>query len=70
MKTSDVIAFFGTQVKTAEALGMAQSTIAEWRDEPPPIRQIQLEVITAGKLKADPRCFLPANPLKRLLVNE
>lgn len=61
-----MIAFFGTQVKTAEALGMSQSSIAEWRDEPPAIRQIQLEVITAGKLKADPGCFLPANPLRRL----
>ena len=61
MKTSDVFAFFETQTKAAEALGMAQSSVAGWGEYPPELRQIQLERITGGKLKAEPSCYGPVN---------
>ena len=57
MKTSDVVQFFGTQCKAAEALGMAQSSIASWGDSPPDARQLLVERVTNGQLKADPGCF-------------
>jgi hypothetical protein len=38
---------------------MDQSTIARWQVYPPPIRQIQIERLTKGKLKAEPECWGP-----------
>jgi hypothetical protein len=60
MTKSEAIAFYGTQQKLAEALGMSQGSISLWGDQPPALRQIQLQTITRGKLKADPGCKLPA----------
>ena len=57
MKTQDVIQFFGTQVKAAEALGMSQSGIASWDEYPPENRQLLVEHITNGALKAEPGCY-------------
>jgi hypothetical protein len=57
MKTQDVIHHFGTQVATAEALGMAQSSIAGWGEYPPDARQLQIEKLTRKKLKAEPGCL-------------
>jgi DNA-binding transcriptional regulator YdaS (Cro superfamily) len=56
MKTDDVVKFFGTQVKAAIALGIRQSAIANWvmRGFIPPLRQLHIEKVTRGKLKADP----------------
>jgi len=62
MKTTDVIAHFGTQTKTAEKLDMAQSSVAGWGEEPPAIRQIQIEKLTRGRLKANPECYGSAAP--------
>lgn len=59
VKTSDAINFYGTQAALADALDMAQPTISGWGEEPPDLRQIQLERITKGKLKANPACYLP-----------
>jgi len=60
MKTSDVIQHFGgTQERTAKALGLRQPSIATWGEFPPPLRQIQIERITRGKLKAEPSCWNP-----------
>lgn len=56
MTPADVINHFGTQQKTARALGMAQSSIAGWVEENrvPLGRQYQIQVLTGGVLKADP----------------
>lgn len=56
MKPADVVAYFGTQVKTAEALNMTQGSVSSWfrRGAVPPLRQIQIERVTGGALKADP----------------
>lgn len=48
--------YAGNQTQLAKALGIHQSTVCKWV-EVPPLRQIQLEQITKGKLKADPDCF-------------
>jgi len=57
MKTSDVITHFGTQTATAKALGILQSSVSEWNEYPPAKRQLQIERITNGQLKAEPGCF-------------
>lgn len=59
MLTTDAISHFGSQSALARALRMDQSTIARWQVYPPPIRQIQIERLTKGKLKAEPECWGP-----------
>jgi DNA-binding transcriptional regulator YdaS (Cro superfamily) len=57
MRTQDAINHYGSQTALAEALGIKQSSVAEWGDYPPKLRQIQIEVITARQLQAEPDCF-------------
>jgi DNA-binding transcriptional regulator YdaS (Cro superfamily) len=54
MLKKDAIAHFGSQRRVAEALGIKQPSVANWPEIVPPLRQVQLEVVTQGKLKADP----------------
>ena len=56
MTKDQAIQHFGLQQKLAEALGMTQGSVSLWKDSPPPLRQLQLEAVTAGALKADPEC--------------
>jgi hypothetical protein len=55
MKPLELISHFGTQVKTAAALGVTQGTVSAWngKGEVPILRQMQAELITEGVLKAD-----------------
>jgi hypothetical protein len=53
MKTSDVLQHFGGQAATARALGLSQPSIALWGEYPPDSRQILIELVTSGKLKAE-----------------
>lgn len=55
MKPKDVIKYYGTQQKAAEALGCKQPSISEWVRNGcvPLLRQFQIEALTGGKLKAD-----------------
>lgn len=63
MLTAEAVAYFKTQKGVADALGMTQSSVAEWKEYPPPARQLQLELITKGELKAEPfdKLFKPGN---------
>lgn len=56
MRTEQVIAYFKSQEATAKALGIKQPSVSDWGDYPPDLRQLQLERITKGKLKAEPGC--------------
>ena len=53
MKTQEAIDYFGTLKKLADALGVWPQVIYQWGDTPPMGRQYELEVKTAGALKAD-----------------
>lgn len=54
MKTQDAINHFGSQVALKRALNLkARQTIHSWGEYPPEGRQYQIEVLTAGKLKAE-----------------
>jgi len=59
MTKDHAIKHFGSQAKLAAALGMTQGSVSLWGDYPPPVRQLQLEALTAGALKAEPECLLP-----------
>jgi hypothetical protein len=61
MLTKQAIEFFKTQKGLAEALTKAghkisQPSIALWKNYPPDVRQLQIERITDGALKAEPEC--------------
>jgi hypothetical protein len=65
MKKTDAINHFGTQVALAAALGVDQSTISKsWGEFPPPLRQLQIEALTGGALKAD-SSILPSQSKKK-----
>jgi len=61
MLTKDAIAHFGnSQAELARALNIRPQSVADWGAIVPPLRQIQIEKITRGKLKADASIFGPA----------
>lgn len=55
MTYDDVIAHFGSQQAAADALDISQPSISDWKrsERIPHIRQLQIEHVTDGKLKAD-----------------
>ena len=56
MRSAEAIEYFKTQSALARALDMNQSTVSTWREFPPPLRQLQIEALTNGELKAEPEC--------------
>jgi predicted transcriptional regulator len=57
MTTADAIRHYGTQQKLADALGITQSTVSEWGEFPPPLRQLQIQDLTRAKLRAERDVF-------------
>ena len=57
MKTADVLAFFGSQNAVASRLGIRQPSVASWGEYPPDNRQLQIQKLTRGRLKAEPGCL-------------
>ena len=58
MTTEDAIKWAGgTQVLLAERLDLKQPSIAAWGEYPPPLRQLQIEQVSGGALKAEPDVF-------------
>jgi DNA-binding transcriptional regulator YdaS (Cro superfamily) len=58
MRKSEAVKFFGTQWALARALGLTQSTVAEWAEEGiPGLRQLQIQYLTRGKLRASADVF-------------
>lgn len=56
MKTTDAIVHFETATKLAGGIGVTVGAISQWGDYPPDRRQLQIERLTKGKLKAEPGC--------------
>lgn len=56
MKIDKVIKYFGSQVAVAQALGVQQPAISNWRTRGriPYLQQLRLEHLTDGQLKAEP----------------
>jgi hypothetical protein len=58
MTKLEALAFYGGNVSAlARALGLDQSTPYSWGEYPPREHQIELERISGGVLKAEPRQF-------------
>lgn len=70
MNTLDVLNHYGTQAAVADALGIAQASISKWakRDSVPQLRQLQLEALTGGALKAE-KNILPRKKSQRQGLN-
>jgi DNA-binding transcriptional regulator YdaS (Cro superfamily) len=59
MRTAEVIEHFGSQAAVARALNIKPPSVAEWGETVPPLRQLQIEKITGGVLKAAPEIAQP-----------
>lgn len=55
MKTSEAIKHFGSASALARALGIKPPSVAGWGEDVPDLRQLQLEALTGGVLRADDR---------------
>ena len=56
MTKTEVLEHFGGVVATARALGIAQPSVSNWSEELPELRQLELEHLTGGALRAGPEC--------------
>jgi DNA-binding transcriptional regulator YdaS (Cro superfamily) len=65
MTKEQVIAFYGTQYAVADALGISQPSVATWADPLPPLRQLEIEQLTGGKLRAGPECDKYRVPVRK-----
>ena len=54
MKTLDAINHYGSNGALTAALGLSSGAISQWSEYPPDNRQLQIERITLGALKAEP----------------
>lgn len=62
MNYDQLIEHFGTQTAAAAALGVNQASVSDWkRNGIPHIRQLHVEHVTDGDLKADPLTFRKAD---------
>ena len=57
MKKQEAIAYFGTQQALADAIGVSSAAVTQWGENVPPLRQLQLQQLTLGKLKASEDVF-------------
>ena len=67
MKFDQLIDHFGSQVAAANALGVTQPTLSNWkkRGRIPHLQQLRIEHVTKGKLKALPE-ILKARKVSRV----
>lgn len=54
MYTKDAVTYFKGKARLAAALHITPSAVSQWGTRIPMLRQYELQVITAGKLKAEP----------------
>ncbi len=53
MTKTQAIEHFGSQAAIARALRLAGPSVVNWGERIPPLRQLQIEQLTGGALKAD-----------------
>ena len=64
MKKQQVLDYFGGGTAVARALGIAPPSVTNWSDPMPELRQLEIEQLTEGKLRAGPECDKYRVPLK------
>lgn len=63
MRTAQAIKHFKTLTALARALNIRPPSICDWGEYPPPARQLQIQELTGGRLKAQPLSkLLPVPP--------
>lgn len=62
MRRSEVIKYFGSQAAAARALNIKPASVAGWGKSVPKLRQLQIESLTGGKLRADATILPDAQP--------
>ena len=67
MKTSQVLSHYVTQVAVAKALDISQGSVSKWKEYPPDLRQLQIEALTGGALKAE-KTILPRKQRRSALT--
>jgi hypothetical protein len=70
MTTEEVVAYFKGRRTVAEVLGVSVQSVAQWGDCPPLRRQLELEKLTVGKLKAEGVYWHQTQAQKRRLVED
>lgn len=59
MTTKEALAYYGNDARRlAGALGIWHSAVYQWGERPPALRQLQLQHLTDGGLKADDDVFV------------
>lgn len=61
MTYDELIEHFGGLSEAARSLGLIRQTVHGWRDGVPLVRQMQIETLTHGALRADPVPALPSS---------
>lgn len=56
MTKTDLIQHFGSVSAVAAALNIKQPSVSAWAEELPVLRQLEIEAMTAGLLRAGPEC--------------
>ena len=64
MTKDEVLKHFGSQAATAEALRIKQPSVAAWADPLPELRQLEIEQLTNGALRAGAECDKYRVPMK------
>lgn len=54
MTTSNAVKYFGSKAAIARAIGINKAAVSQWGETIPEGRAYQIEVLTGGKLKANP----------------
>lgn len=57
MNTADAIKYAGSAIALSRILGVTSGAISQWGDVVPDAKQLLLERITIGALRADPGCL-------------
>lgn len=55
MNMTDAVRHYKTKTKLAKALGISPGAVSMWGEEIPYGRQCEIQVLTKGRLKADPK---------------
>ena len=56
MTKQEVLDYFGGGAAVARALGISHPSVTNWTDPLPDLRQLEIERLTNGELRAGPEC--------------
>lgn len=57
MNTQAAIDHYGSPSALATAIGVSPAAISQWGEYPPPPKQLLMERLTEGAIKAEPGCL-------------